>query len=138
MEHDQRLKRNRYPYRVLLKLAPLHALLVVRYEVAMTLIRARRPRTDRRFAKDDDLLVNVGCGVNGKEGWVNVDSSPAPGVTCIYDCRRRIPLPTGSARVIFTEHFVEHLEYEEEAPVFLFCRVSAGAAPGRRSEGSCS
>lgn len=48
-----------------------------------------------------------------------MDSDAAPKVTCVYDCRRRIPLPTGCARAVFTEHLIEHLDYEEEAPVFL-------------------
>ena len=113
------LKRDRYPYRLLLKLAQLHALLVIRHELAMAWIRLTNPRTDRRFKNSKDLLVNVGCGMSGKEGWVNVDIVKAPGVTCVYDCRRRIPLPAGSARAIFTEHLVEHLDYYEEAPVFF-------------------
>lgn len=124
-----RLKRDRYPYRLLLKLAPLHALKVVRYELAMAWIRMTRPRTDRRFRGSSDLLVNVGCGGSGKEHWVNVDCEKAPGVTCVYDCRRRIPLPTGSARAIFTEHLVEHLDYGEEAPV-LFDECHRVLQPG--------
>jgi len=114
-----RLKRDRYPYRILLRVAQLHALLVLRHELAMAWIRATHPRTDRRFKNSRDLLVNVGCGASGKENWVNVDIVKEPGVTCVYDCRRRIPLPAGSARALFTEHLVEHLDYYEEAPVFF-------------------
>lgn len=116
---NSRLKRDRYPYRVLTRVVPLYALQVVRSELSMLWIRLTRPRTDRRFTTGMRLLVNVGCGSHGKAHWINVDSAAASGVTCIYDCRRRIPLRTGSARGIFTEHFVEHLDYEEEAPVFL-------------------
>jgi predicted SAM-dependent methyltransferase len=114
-----RLKRNRYPYRWLLALAPLHAAQVVRYELKMARVRMTHPRTDRRFASGDRLLLNVGCGKNGKHGWVNVDSEQAPGVTCVYDCRRRIPLRSGTAKAVFTEHLFEHLDYAEEAPRFL-------------------
>lgn len=113
------LKRDRFPYRWLTTIAPLHALKVVQYESAMAWVRLRHPRNDHRFVGASDLLVNVGCGRNGMAGWVNVDSSDAPGVTCIYDCRRRIPLPSRSAKAIFTEHLLEHLDYEEEAPVLL-------------------
>lgn len=120
MSDDGRnLKRNRYPYRLLLKVAPLHAFNIIRYELAMMKVRLTNPRTNRRFAEAKELLVNVGCGDKGKDGWVNVDSSKAPGVDCVYDCRRRIPLASGSARAIFTEHLFEHLDYEEEAPKFL-------------------
>jgi len=117
--NDRDLKRNRYPYRLLLEVAPLHALIVIGYELAMMRARLANPRMDTRFAEAKELLVNVGCGDKGKDGWVNVDSSSAPGVDCVYDCRRRIPLASGSARAIFSEHLLEHLDYEEEAPKFL-------------------
>ena len=41
--------------------------------------RALRQRTG--------VLVNVGCGPFGQEGWVNLDLFPAPGVTMRVDCR---------------------------------------------------
>jgi predicted SAM-dependent methyltransferase len=85
----------------------------------MAWLRLTRPSTDRRFAAASGLLVNVGCGRHGKAGWVNVDSVAGPGVTCVYDCRKRIPLTSGTAKAVFTEHLLEHLEYGEEAPIFL-------------------
>jgi SAM-dependent methyltransferase len=64
-------------------------------------------------------MVNVGSGSEGFEGWVNIDSSPGRNVTCVRDSRTALPLATDSARGIFTEHFLEHLDYYEEAPRFL-------------------
>lgn len=113
------LKRDRYPYRWLLSLVPLHVVKVAQYELPMAWLRLTHGALDRRFARSSGLLVNVGCGRNGKAGWVNIDSSSAPETTCVYDCRKRLPLPDGSAKAIFTEHLLEHLEYLEEAPVFL-------------------
>jgi len=112
-------KHQRYPYRWLTSVAPLHALKVAQYEIPMTWLRLTGRRTDLRFRGASGLLVNVGCGRNGRPGWVNVDSADAPGVTCVYDCRKRIPLPDGVAKAVFTEHLLEHLDYQEEAPVFL-------------------
>ncbi len=40
-------------------------------------------------------------------------------MTCVRDCRTELPLTSGSACGIFTEHFLEHLDYYEEAPGFL-------------------
>lgn len=85
----------------------------------MAWLRLTRPKMDRRFVGASALLVNVGCGRNGKPGWVNVDSIGAPGVTCVYDCRKHLPLATGSAKALFTEHLLEHLEYDDEVPAFL-------------------
>lgn len=113
------LKRDRRAYRWLLRLAPLHALQLLQYEGAMTWLRLTRRRIDCRFKGASGLLVNLGCGRGGQNGWVNIDSQRAPGVTCVCDCRKRIPLPSASARAVFTEHLLEHLDYEAEAPVFL-------------------
>jgi predicted SAM-dependent methyltransferase len=65
------------------------------------------------------LLVNVGCGPFGREGWVNLDLFWSPGVTLRTDCRWRFPLADGSARGIHVEHYFEHLESSMERPRFL-------------------
>jgi|SRR5689334_3818524 len=63
------------------------------------------------------LKLNVGCGAKRKEGWINVDLHPAADVKT--DARRKLPFRTSSAAVIYSEHFFEHLEYPEEATLFL-------------------
>ena len=66
-----------------------------------------------------DLLVNVGCGPETFDDFVNIDLFPAgPGVV-EWDCRWSLPLATGSARGVRAEHFFEHLEVDEEVPAFL-------------------
>jgi predicted SAM-dependent methyltransferase len=65
------------------------------------------------------VLVNIGCGPFGRDGWVNLDLFPAPGVSLRYDCRRRFPLGDGAARGIHVEHYFEHLEPTMERPRFL-------------------
>jgi len=65
------------------------------------------------------VLVNIGCGPFGQEGWVNLDLFPAPGVTARVDCRRHLPLSDGAARGIHVEHYLEHLEPGTERPRFL-------------------
>jgi predicted SAM-dependent methyltransferase len=73
----------------------------------------------RALRQQRGLLVNVGCGPFGHEGWVNLDLFPAPGVTLRVDCRRDLPLADGSARGIHVEHYFEHLEPSVERPRFL-------------------
>ncbi len=63
------------------------------------------------------LKLNIGCGAKRKEGWVNVDLHPAADVKT--DARRKLPFRSGLAAVIYSEHFFEHLEYPEEATLFL-------------------
>lgn len=65
------------------------------------------------------LLVNVACGPQVLEGFVNLDvMKTAPGVLR-WDCRRGLPLRSGSAAGVRAEQFVEHLETREELPSFL-------------------
>ena len=73
----------------------------------------------RALRERKDLLVNVGCGPFGQEGWVNLDLIPAPGVTLRVDCRHGLPLGDGAARGIHVEHYFEHLEPTLERPRFL-------------------
>ena len=87
--------------------------------IALTRLRHRPSRVKKLFRGKRDLTVNIGPGQSAKEGWVNVDIFEYPGVNCIYDCRTGLPFCDESVRGIFTEHFFEHIDYVEEAPIFL-------------------
>ena len=64
------------------------------------------------------VLVNVACGPQILDGFVNVDLlGPPPRIR--WDCRRSLPLADGAAAGIRAEQFVEHLETREELPDFL-------------------
>jgi len=65
------------------------------------------------------LLVNVACGPQAVDGFLNIDLFPARPEVLRWDCRRGLPLSEGSARGIKIEHFVEHLETREELPLVL-------------------
>jgi len=114
-----RLRSERFPFRLVLGLVPLHLLKEIAVESRLAWLRVSRRGIDPRFANARDLLVNVGCGSSGRDGWFNIDCFVNEGVTCVRDCRTSLPLPSDSARGIFTEHFLEHLDYYEEAPRFL-------------------
>jgi predicted SAM-dependent methyltransferase len=63
-------------------------------------------------------LVNVACGPQILDGFVNVDLlGPPPRIR--WDCRRSLPLADAGAAGIRAEQFVEHLETREELPDFL-------------------
>jgi predicted SAM-dependent methyltransferase len=98
---------------------PRHAYLPFLHELRMMWRRVGTGREARKFKGAQGLWVNIGCGPCGKSNWVNTDIDAYPGVNCFWDCRRSLPFPNGSAKCIFTEHFVEHLDYCEEIPRFL-------------------
>jgi predicted SAM-dependent methyltransferase len=73
----------------------------------------------RRLARGRNLLVNIGCGPFGHDGWINFDLHAHPKVALAVDCRRSLPLADDSCRGIHVEHYFEHLEPTKEQPRFL-------------------
>ncbi len=118
-KHAERNRKLGWRGRLIRRVLPRHAFEPLRDELRLAWLRLRSKSVRARFASGRELLVNVGVGPFGKPGWVNVDAFPAPGVNCVYDCRRSLPFPDGSARIVYTEHFFEHLDYHEEVPSFL-------------------
>ena len=86
------------------------------------------------------LRLNVGCGPDAPESWINVDRSPHilldrlplakralfrlgalaeehmtvwPSGILFHDIRKPLPFSDGSAEAIYSAHMLEHLYYEE-------------------------
>lgn len=77
-----------------------------------------RRRVLRALRSQRHLLVNVACGPQVLDGFINLELlGPPPRVR--WDCRRGVPLADGSAAGIRVEHFLEHIEPREELPAFL-------------------
>jgi predicted SAM-dependent methyltransferase len=74
-------------------------------------------RDARKYTNAKALKLNIGCGNNFKSGWINIDYSANADLQ--LDMREPIPLPNGSAQMIYSEHFLEHLDYPEAAKRFL-------------------
>lgn len=70
-------------------------------------------RSVRRAARfgGRELRLNIGCGRDIRVGWVNIDLNPQADLR--LDLRECLPFPDASAAVIYSEHFFEHLEYED-------------------------
>ena len=56
--------------------------------------------------------LNLGCGTHIKEGWVNLDSAPLPGVDIVHDIEN-LPLPfaDNSFDEVLCNDILEHVEY---------------------------
>lgn len=78
---------------------------------------SRAVRKAKRYATAKDLKLNVGCGNNLKTGWVNIDCSANANLQ--LDMREQMPFPNGSVQMIYSEHFLEHLNYPDDARRFL-------------------
>lgn len=74
---------------------------------------------ERRLRRLDAVLVNVACGPQVADGFLNLDVLPSSARVVPWDCRRSIPVGDGAAAGVRAEQFVEHLEPREEVPAFL-------------------
>ena len=63
------------------------------------------------------LKLNIGCGPNRKNDSINIDLLKDADL-CL-DMREEIPLASGSCTLIYSEHFLEHLDYPDDAKIFL-------------------
>lgn len=56
--------------------------------------------------------LNVGCGRDIREGWINLDSARLPGVDVVHDIEK-LPLPFGNGEFdeILCNDVLEHVEY---------------------------
>lgn len=87
----------------------------------------RRLLADLRCRKGH--LVNVGCGPQILDGFVNVDLFRADKRVVKWDCRHSLPFANDAVAGIRVEHFVEHLEVREELTEFL-CDCHRVLQPG--------
>lgn len=56
--------------------------------------------------------LNLGCGTDIKEGWVNLDIAPLPGVDVVHDIQKSpLPFADGSFDEILCNDILEHVEY---------------------------
>lgn len=93
-------------------------------------VPSRRARV-AELKRGRGIYVNVGCGPEVLDGFVNLDVAAADRRVVEWDCRRSLPFADGAAAGIRAEQFVEHLETREELPAFLAeCRRVL--APGGR------
>lgn len=69
--------------------------------------------------REVNQYVNVACGSQVLEGFLNIDLNDTTPEVVPWDCRASIPVADGAAAGIRAEHFVEHLEPREELPAFL-------------------
>jgi predicted SAM-dependent methyltransferase len=106
------------------KVLPAECWGMLRHEIGMTrqrwanhLIPSRR-RAALKVLNERELNVHLGCGSRIFAGWVNVDACPGKGVDLVWDLRERLPLRDDTAKLIYSEHVLEHL-YKPEAVKLL-------------------
>ncbi len=72
-----------------------------------------------KLKKKQHLKLNIGCGKVKYDGWVNIDIDY--NADLILDTRKGLPFKENSIDFIFSEHFVEHLTFEESQKLLREC-----------------
>jgi len=116
----QKVERARGFKKLLIGVLPYHTLSPLKYELRMAFVRLQSFGQACAYKSRQDLLVNIGAGAHGQDGWINIDAYSSKNTHCIFDARKRLPFSDSTVKGIFCEHFFEHLDYTEEVPYFLF------------------
>ncbi len=73
------------------------------------------------LASHEVRKLQIGTGSRLKQGWLNTDLSGLGGLAYL-DATSRFPFEDGSFRYVYSEHFIEHISYEEGAFMLRECR----------------
>ena len=65
--------------------------------------------------------LQIGAGPNPLPGWLNTTLTPFQPGTIFLDATRPFPIPDGSFALVFGEHVIEHLEFDEAAFTLREC-----------------
>lgn len=75
----------------------------------------------RYLAQTPVTKLQIGSGHNLLPAWLNTTLYPIEPGAFFLDARRRFPLPDRALDYIFSEHVIEHLEFEEAASMLREC-----------------
>lgn len=71
----------------------------------------------RKYRKNSDLKLHLGCGNNIKKDWINIDLNKSADIQ--LDMREKLPFSNNSCSIIYSEHFLEHIDYPEPVTTLL-------------------
>lgn len=76
-------------------------------------------RIRRLAALHASVRLHLGCGARKLPGWINIDY--VYGADVILDLRRPIPLHDGTVDLIYSEDFLEHLNFQSGRALLAEC-----------------
>src|SRR5690349_6616355 len=100
------------------------ALIQRAFEGPVSLVARFKQRSTPNKLKGHDKL-HLGSGGRILKGWANIDITGLR--TIPWDLRNPLPVAPGQIRLLYTEHFIEHID--REAARRLLSRVHNTMAP---------
>jgi predicted SAM-dependent methyltransferase len=76
-------------------------------------ITLRKYKTKAYLKSHDIRKLQIGCGINLLDGWLNTDVFLYRKGVVFLNAKRRLPLEDRTFDYIFAEHFIEHLDYNQ-------------------------
>lgn len=89
------------------------------FRIFETLSWLRHRKAILAQAAQGELKLHLGSGRELLPGWVNADGRLGRGILSMYFPRGLRRFPDRSARLIYSSHFLEHLEYPDTVLAFL-------------------
>src|SRR5262249_49160648 len=93
------------------------AIMQMKEELKIARMHREGLKKTKKFQNSRGLKLHAGCGKTIKPGFVNVDLNRSSDIT--LDLREPLPFSDESFALVYSEHFVEHLEYPTEAEQFF-------------------
>lgn len=65
--------------------------------------------------------LQIGCGNNAVDGWLNTDINPINQSIAFLDARKEFPFKDNTFSYIYSEHIFEHLKFSESCNMISEC-----------------
>lgn len=78
--------------------------------------------------QSEPLKLNLGCGVDHRPGFVNIDAVEAVHPDVVHDLTNALPYEDGSATEVIAQDILEHFIYDDF--VFVISEIARVLAPG--------
>ena len=65
------------------------------------------------MTKKKQIRINIGCGLKKIKGFINIDKDPRVGPDIVRDVERGLPFGDSTVDMIYSEHFMEHVNPDQ-------------------------
>lgn len=78
---------------------------------------AKKKVSEHSTQSNTPLKLNLGCGIDHREGWVNIDAVPDVQPDLLHDLHQPLPFPDHSVKQVLAQDILEHFTKEDAQKV---------------------